>query len=98
MVACLRRLAVRTTNHVLGRTMHGVGGMLGVPTTSIFLFVTADGEGRPGGKAPNYGQAVLHESGSVVQCEEQRGSQQARGQAGQLRTAVGSTGPEPRDE
>lgn len=54
----------------------------------------ADGEGRAGGEASHHGQAVLHESGPAVQCEEQRGGQQTGGQTGQLRPALGPTCPE----
>lgn len=56
--------------------------------------VVPDGKGRPGGEAADHGQALHHKPGPVVQCEEQRSSQQTRGKTGQLRPAVGSTHPE----
>lgn len=49
---------------------------------------------RPRGEATHHGQAVLHEPGPVVQCEEQRRSKQTGGKTGQLCPAVGSTHPE----
>lgn len=60
----------------------------------LMLDVVPDGKGRPGGEAAYHEQAVLHEPGPVVQCEEQRSSQQTGGKTGQLRPAVGSTHPE----
>lgn len=61
----------------------------------VLLFdVVPDGKGRLGGEAAHHGQAVLHEPGPVVQCKEQRSSQQTRGKTGQLHPAVGSTHPE----
>lgn len=64
----------------------------------VSMCATLDGEGRPGGEASHHGQTVLHESGPAVQCQEQRCGQQTGGQTGQLRPALGPTGPESGDE
>lgn len=62
------------------------------------MYAPPDGEGRPGGEASHHGQAVLHEPGPAVQRQEQRGGQQTGGETGQLRPALGPTGPESGDE
>lgn len=107
MVACLRRLAVSlpasdrlslSFSKTSRATVRGMSGRLKSPSYVPCMFVPPDGEGRPGGEASYYGQAVLHESGPAVQRQEQRGGQQTGGQTGQLRPALGPTGPESGDE
>lgn len=64
----------------------------------VRMYAPPDGEGRPGGEASHHGQAVFNEPGPAVQRQEQRGGQQTGGETGQLRPALGPTGPESGDE
>lgn len=69
--------------------------LLLIPLVSVLILdLVPGGEGRPGGEASHHGQAVLHEPGPVVQRQEQGSSQQAGGETGQLRPAVGPAHPE----
>lgn len=69
--------------------------LLLIPLISVLILdLVPGGEGRPGGEASHHGQAVLHEPGPLVQRQEQGSSQQAGGETGQLRPAVGPAHPE----
>lgn len=75
--------------------LKGLALLLLIALVIVLIFDVIPGDkGRPGGEATHHGQAVLHEPGPVVQCEEQRSSQQTGGETGQLRPAVGSAHPE----
>lgn len=56
-----------------------------------FVCAPPDCQDRAGCEAPHHGQAVRHESGPALQCQEQGGGQQTGGQAGYFDSTLGST-------